>query len=142
MIIYEVLRLYPPFAMLTRKTYTPVKLGDTTYPAGVLLSMPIFFIHHDKELWGDDADEFKPERFSEGISKASKRKDRNAPFFPFGWGPRICIGQNFALVEAKMGLCMILQHFEFETSQKYVHAPITVITLQPQHGAPIKFRRL
>lgn len=142
MILYEVLRLYPPFAMLTRRTYNPVKLGNATYPPGVLLSMPIFFIHHDKELWGHDADEFKPERFSDGISKASKTKGRNAAYFPFGWGPRICIGQNFALVEAKMGLCMILQHFAFEPSEKYVHAPITVITLQPQHGAPIKFHRL
>ncbi|KAJ4787718.1 Cytochrome P450 [Rhynchospora pubera] len=142
MILYEVLRLYPPFAMLTRSTYKPAKLGNTTYPAGVLLSMPIFFIHRDKDLWGDDADEFKPERFSEGISKAAKKKDRSAAFFPFGWGPRFCIGQNFALVEAKMGLCMILQHFEFEPSEKYVHAPITVVTLQPQHGAPIKFHRL
>lgn len=142
MILYEVLRLYPPFAMLTRRIYNTVKLGNATYPPGVLLSMPIFFIHHDKELWGPDADEFKPERFSDGISKASKTTGRNAAYFPFGWGPRICIGQNFALVEAKMGLCMILQHFEFEPSEKYVHAPITVVTLQPQHGAPIKFHRL
>ncbi|KAJ3695267.1 hypothetical protein LUZ60_000644 [Juncus effusus] len=141
MILYEVLRLYPSFLLLNRKTYKSVKLGNITYPAGVLLSVPIFFIHHDKDLWGEDATEFKPERFKEGILKASKTKDGHSAYFPFGWGPRICIGQNFALLEAKMGLSIILQHFSFELSEKYVHAPYTLLTLQPQQGARIKFNK-
>ncbi|KAF9610050.1 hypothetical protein IFM89_019778 [Coptis chinensis] len=99
MILYEVLRLYPPAVLLTRATYKEMKVGEVLLPAGVELSLPTLLVHHDHELWGEDAEEFNPERFSGGISKATKNK---VSFFPFGWGPRICIGQTFALIEAKL----------------------------------------
>ncbi|EAY75046.1 hypothetical protein OsI_02942 [Oryza sativa Indica Group] len=139
MVLYEVLRLYTPLTALQRKTYKPMELGGVRYPAGVVLTLPLLCVHHDKDVWGADADEFRPERFAEGISKAS----REAPaFFPFGWGPRICIGQNFALLEAKMGLSMILQRFSFDLSPSYTHAPFPVGLLQPEHGAQVRLTRL
>ncbi|KAK4285801.1 hypothetical protein QN277_002449 [Acacia crassicarpa] len=139
MILYEVLRLYAPGLAVHRTVPRDTKLGHLTIPKGVSVTLPIGLIHHDCELWGDDAKEFKPERFSGGILKATKGQ---VSFFPFGWGPRICVGQNFAMLEVKMAISVILQRFWFELSPTYAHAPIQDVTLKPQYGAPIVLHKL
>lgn len=139
MFMNEVLRLYPPLVELSRLLEEEVKLGEYTLPADIQVILPTILVHRDPRFWGEDADEFKPERFAEGVLKATKGQ---AVFFPFAWGPRICIGYNMALLQIKLVLADLLRHFSFEVSPNYVHAPRVVFTQQPQFGAPLILRNL
>ncbi|KAI3812282.1 hypothetical protein L1987_16989 [Smallanthus sonchifolius] len=127
-IFLEVLRLYPPVVGMPRMIYKETKLGNITLPVGTLLQLHTMLSHYDPSIWGDDVKEFKPERFSQGVSKVTKGQ---TAFIPFGGGPRVCIGQNFAMLEAKMSLVMIMSCFSFKLLPSYSHAPHTIITLQP-----------
>ncbi|KAK9085594.1 hypothetical protein Sjap_026005 [Stephania japonica] len=139
MILYEVLRLYPPEPVLMRYNYKESRVGNISLPAGIQIGIPALLVHYDPEIWGEDVEEFNPRRFSDGTSKAMKNQ---ISYFPFGWGPRMCIGQAFAMTQVKMVLASILYRFSFELSPKYVHTPYFVLTLQPQHGVQIIFHKL
>ncbi|XP_062231340.1 cytochrome P450 734A1 [Phragmites australis] len=131
MVLKETLRLYPPAVFINRTATKDVKLGKLDIPASTRLDFPIIDIHHDLDVWGSDAEEFNPSRFADGKSY------HLGAYFPFGIGPTICVGQNLAMVEAKVALAMTLQRFVFAVSPSYVHAPMLVFTLQPQYGAQI-----
>ena len=134
-IINESLRLYPPVLTMSRKIERDVRLGRLNLPASTNLIIPILAIHHDPQIWGEDVHLFKPERFSEGVAKATK--DDMAAFLPFGMGPRTCLGFNFAIIEAKITLTMILQCYSFTLSPAYVHSPVQILTNSPQFGVQV-----
>ncbi|CAK7349271.1 unnamed protein product [Dovyalis caffra] len=135
LILNETLRLYPPAVMMMRQTTKKVKLGTLDIPAGTQFYLSLTAVHHDTDIWGEDANEFNPLRFNEP-------RKHLASFFPFGLGPRICVGQNLAIVETKIVLAMLLKHYSFIVSPTYVHAPMLFISLQPQYGAQILLRRI
>ncbi|XP_072980328.1 cytochrome P450 709B2-like [Typha angustifolia] len=139
MFILETLRLYSPAVMVRRKADKDTILGSLKVPKDTLLSMPFFLIHRDKEIWGADANEFNPLRFANGITKAAKHPNA---LLSFSIGPRVCIGKNFAMLEAKIVLAMILQKFSFSISPGYIHAPTAILTLQPKYGLPVILRPL
>ncbi|TQD93138.1 hypothetical protein C1H46_021231 [Malus baccata] len=135
MIINESLRLYPPVVSLTRESLKEVRLGQVVVPADVELHVSNLALHHEPKYWGKDVQLFKPERFSEGVAKATN--NNAVAFMPFGMGPRTCVGMNFAIIEAKIALSMILQRYSFTLSPGYVHSPIQFLTVRPQHGVQV-----
>ncbi|KAL5725771.1 hypothetical protein ACHQM5_008877 [Ranunculus cassubicifolius] len=134
MVINETLRLYPPAVVLRRTNSCQVKLGDILLPPNTYIIIPPLVRHHDPEIWGDDVHIFKPDRFAERVTNAAK--DTNV-YVPFGIGPRICVGSNFAIMEVKIALSMILQRYAFALSPTYMHSPVQYITIRPQHGVQI-----
>lgn len=139
MVLFEALRLYCPVIGTIRKAAKDMNLEGITVPKGTVISIPIAIIHRRKDLWGEDANEFNPMRFENGITKAAKHPNA---LLGFSIGPRACIGQDFAMMEAKIVIAMIVQRFSFSLSPDYKHMPADMLTLQPQYGLPIIFKPL
>ncbi|XP_072958814.1 cytochrome P450 734A6-like isoform X1 [Typha angustifolia] len=139
MILNETLRLYPPAVATIRRAKADVELGGYMIPRDTEILIPIMAVHHDTRLWGPDAARFNPARFENGVGRAARQQ---TAFIPFGLGARMCIGQNLALLEAKLTIAIILQRFVFRPSPSYVHAPTVLMLLYPQYGAPVIFRKI
>ncbi|KAG2702541.1 hypothetical protein I3760_06G094800 [Carya illinoinensis] len=141
MIIHESLRLYPPVVTISRKVERKVRLGlSLTLPADLIVFIPTIAVHHNPQIWGEDVHLFKPQRFTEGVAKATN--NNTAAYVPFGMGSRNCVGFNFATTEAKIALSMILQRYAFTLSPAYVHSPVQHLTLRPQHGVQVMLHSL
>ncbi|KAG6651200.1 hypothetical protein CIPAW_06G094500, partial [Carya illinoinensis] len=141
MIIHESLRLYPLVVTITRKVESKVRLGlNLTLPADLNLFIPTLAVHHSPQIWGEDVYLFKPERFTQGVAKATN--NNTAAYIPFNMGSRNCVGFNFATTEAKIALSMILQSYAFTLSPAYVHSPVQHLTLRPQHGVQVMLHSL
>jgi cytochrome P450 len=123
-VVDEALRLYPPAYTIFREPTTDVTLGGYDIPAGSVVTLPQWVVHRD-ERWFDDPDAFRPDRWT---------GDQDRPeyaYFPFGGGPRHCIGMRFALMEAKLVLATLARRFAFEPDTE---PPVDLsmrLTLQP-----------
>ncbi|KAL1826971.1 hypothetical protein ACET3Z_005383 [Daucus carota] len=140
MVINETLRLYPPVIEFTRQVKEGTKLGNYIFPANTRVVFSTLALHHDTNIWGEDAHQFKPDRFSQGVANATHNNP--AVYIPFGLGPRSCVGLNFATNETKIALAMILQRYTFALSPTYIHSPVQVLTTRPQHGVQVMLRPL
>ncbi|KAL6861891.1 hypothetical protein ACP4OV_017591 [Aristida adscensionis] len=139
MVLYETLRLYGAVTTMARKAAADAELCGVRVPRGTVLAIPIAMLHRDEEVWGADAGEFNPLRFRDGVGRAAAHP---SALLAFSSGPRACIGQDFAMLEAKVTLAIILRRFAFEVAPEYVHAPIDLLTLQPSRGLPVVLRLL
>ncbi|CAM8998547.1 unnamed protein product [Rhodiola kirilowii] len=139
MVIQETLRLYPPSSFVVREVFQDLKLKDILLPKGVNLRIPVPMIHQNPDIWGSDVHDFNPDRFSKGVLGACK-----APqcYIPFGVGARICLGQNFAMMELKIILALILQRFRFSLSPEYRHSPSFRIVIEPRHGVNLLVQKV
>ncbi|KAF8394786.1 hypothetical protein HHK36_018722 [Tetracentron sinense] len=139
MVIHESLRLYPPVTVLSREAFKDMKFGDVHVPKGVNLWTLLVTLHQDPEIWGPDADKFNPERFANGITGACKLP---YVYMPFGVGPRVCLGQNLAIIELKILLSLILSNFSFSLSPNYRHSPALRLVIQPEYGVDLLVTKL
>ncbi|XP_020592846.1 cytokinin hydroxylase-like [Phalaenopsis equestris] len=130
----EVLRLYSPAPNAQRQAKEEIVVGEVVVPKGTNMWIDVVGIHHDQALWGDDVNEFKPERFKDNINGGCMHR---LGFMPFGFGGRICIGRNLTLMEYKIVLSLILSKFSISISPTYIHSPRIMLSLRPSQGVPL-----
>ena len=128
-VLNESMRLYPPAWLQIRFPAEDVEIDGVRLPAGTMLILSQWVIHHLPEIWGDP-DVFRPERWD----PANGQSVPPGAYFPFGGGPRICIGMPFAQLEAKMILATILQHYTPRPVPGYTPGLQPVITLRPKRN--------
>jgi len=128
----EAMRLYPPAPIVSRAVISEFTIGRHTIPAGTIIYVPIYAVHHHADLW-EDPEVFDPARFE---PEAARNRHRYA-FMPFGAGPRICIGNGFAMMEAVAILAVLLQKFRVTSTAEPSPKPVMKVTLRPMHPLSI-----
>jgi cytochrome P450 len=123
------MRLFPPAWLTERKALKDDEICGYPIKAGSTMIVTPYVTHRHPQFW-IDPETFDPERFNSGHSVNRPRY----AYFPFGGGPRQCIGSNFALLEAQLVLAALLQRFRFELVAGQVVVPEPLITLRPKGG--------
>lgn len=133
----ETLRLYPPIsALMTRRTTAPISVGKWSIPQGQLLRITPWVIHRDERLF-PQANQFRPERFMEDAADIPR-----GAWLPFGIGPRVCIGQHFAMLEMTLLAAMLLQRYRLSLVQGAPPPkPVMHVTLRPEHPITLVLER-
>lgn len=132
-VVNESLRLYPPAAIMSRQAIAPFSFGGYDFPEGATAIMSQWVMHRDARFF-DDPEAFRPERWLDGLEN---RLPKGA-YFPFGDGPRRCIGQGFALLDTYLVLGVIAQRFKFRLTPGHPVVPEQLITLRPRFGLKMK----
>ncbi|CAM3279189.1 MULTISPECIES: cytochrome P450 [Brevibacillus] len=137
LIVQETLRLYPAAWVINREVVEEVEIGGHTYEPGDTLMMSQYVMHR-MEKYYDDPDAFRPERFEGDLLKRIPAY----AYFPFGGGPRVCIGNNFALMEAALLLATIAQQYKLRLAEpeKQVE-PEPLVTLRPKNGLMMRLEK-
>lgn len=130
-VINETLRLYPPAAFISRTALADDTLCDRKISPKDTVMIPIYALHRHHQLW-DDPDTFDPDRFDDNASHA------RFAFLPFGDGPRVCIGSQFAIMEAQIILATLISRYKFERIKGVDPDPVMILTLRPEGGVQLK----
>lgn len=132
----EAMRLYPPVHMLARGAVRAVELGSYHLPAKTVLIISPYTMHRRPDYF-PDPERFNPERFT---PEAEQRLPRYA-YLPFGGGPRVCIGNHFALMEGQILLAALVQRVTFELVPGQSIELEPLLSLRPRYGIKMKVRR-
>ena len=127
MAIKEAMRLYPPAYALGRLSETENEIGGYSIPAGSYVVVSQYATHRHPQFW-DDPDAYDPARFTSG----RERERHPHAYFPFGAGPRACIGSHFAMLEATIALAVLLRRVRVHSHQEDVPLDTEGITLRPK----------
>lgn len=133
MVIKEALRLYPPNRSVGREALNDCEIGDYHVPAGTQLLMSQWVVHRDPRYF-DSPEEFKPDRWTTEFTKQLPKY----AYFPFGGGPRVCVGQDFAMMEAMLVIATILQRFRLALVNEQLVEPRPVVLLRPKSRIKIR----
>ncbi|HEY2155527.1 MAG TPA: cytochrome P450 [Isosphaeraceae bacterium] len=135
-VVSEALRLYPTVWLLGREATEPCEVGGYDVPVGRTVFMSQWVIHRDPRFF-DDPLSYRPERWADGLAKRIHRY----AYFPFGGGPRICIGNGFAMMEAVLLLATIARRYRLALAPDAVIKPLPTMTLRPEHGVKVVLGR-
>jgi cytochrome P450 len=127
--VKESMRLYTPAWSLARAAARDCEVGGYRVPAGSNVVMSQWIMHRDPRFYANP-ERFDPDRWA---TEAAQRLPRFA-YFPFGGGPRLCIGASFAMMEASLLLAAIGQRFRLRMVPGHPVVPVPSITLRPKHG--------
>jgi cytochrome P450 len=133
-VIQETLRLYPPFWMIDRMAVNDDRAGGVEIPAGSIVIVYVYGAHHAPTRW-TNSNEFRPERFV----KQNEKLRAPFTFLPFGGGPRICIGNQYAMLQILMILSVLLRRYEFELEPGQDIEERAMVILRPKNGIRMRF---
>jgi cytochrome P450 len=128
-VIKESMRLYPPAPNVGREALCDCEIGGYRIPRGAQVALVQWVAQRDPR-WFDDPEVFQPERWDNDLARRLPR----CAYFPFGDGPRICIGNQFAMLEAVLILAAIVQRYKLELVPGYKLELFASVTLRPKHG--------